>query len=91
MSAATPGTVRVFVNAVGVDVPAGSSVLEAIRGWSEAEAGAIARGEKMVTDSRGLPIDTDHRVSAGSIFRLLPVRNRGRAAEAADADVGLED
>jgi hypothetical protein len=42
-----------------------------------------------VTDSRGLPIDADQRVSAGSIFRLLPVRKRGAALER-DDDTGLE-
>ena len=85
----TSGSVRVFVNAVGVDVPAGSSVLVAVRGWNAAEADAVARGEKVVTDSRGLPIETDQRVSAGSIFRLLPVRKRA-AAERPDDD-GAED
>jgi hypothetical protein len=88
MSAAN--TVRVFVNAVGVIVPAGSSILEAVRHWDETEATAVERGEKMVTDSRGLPIDAGERVSAGSIFRLLPIRKRGGALES-DADRGLED
>jgi hypothetical protein len=85
----TSGSVRVFVNAVGVDVPAGSSVLDAVRVWNAAEAHAVARGEKVVSDSRGLPIETDQRVSAGSIFRLLPVRKRA-VAERRDDD-GLED
>jgi hypothetical protein len=88
MTTDTPRSLRVFVNAVGVNVPAGSSVLDAVRCWNEAEATAVTRGEKVVTDSRGLPIDTDHRVSAGSIFRLLPVRHRSAAA---DDDAGLED
>jgi hypothetical protein len=83
-------TVRVFVNAVGVMVPAGSSILDAVRRWNESEAIAIEQGEKLVTDSRGLPIDVDERVSAGSIFRLLPVRKRGGARER-DDDTGLED
>jgi hypothetical protein len=83
-------TVRVFVNAVGVMVPAGSSILDAVRRWNESEAIAIEQGEKLVTDSRGLPIDVDERVSAGSIFRLLPVRKRGGARER-DDDMGLED
>jgi hypothetical protein len=85
----TSGSVRVFVNAVGVDVPAGSSIVDAVRAWNAAEADAIARGEKVVTDSRGLPIETDQRVSAGSIFRLIPVRKRA-IADRPDDD-GLED
>ena len=72
----SPRAVRVFVNAHGVDVPAGSSALEAVRIWNADEASAVARGERVITDSRGLPIDGAIRVSAGAIFRLVPVRKR---------------
>lgn len=85
------GTVRVFVNAVGVNVPAGSKILDAVHGFNPAEAAAVARGEKVVTDSRGLPIDAELRVSAGSIFRLVPVRKRADASEPRQDDAGLED
>ncbi|HKN65194.1 MAG TPA: hypothetical protein VJW73_02900 [Gemmatimonadaceae bacterium] len=90
MTAAEEKMVRVFVNAVGVMVPAGSSILDAVRRWNESEGTAVADGEKMVTDSRGLPIDADKPVSAGSIFRLVPVRKRGGAREY-DDDRGSED
>ena len=82
-------TVRVFVNATSVIVPAGSSILDAVRRWNDSEAAAVEDGEKMVTDSRGLRIDVDERVSAGSIFRLLPVRKRGGAHDR--DDTGSED
>ena len=72
----TPRGVRVFVNATGVDVAPGSSVLDAIRQWNADEAVAVANGDRVITDSRGLPIASDLRVSAGSIFRLIPARNR---------------
>jgi len=72
----SPRAVRVFVNARGVDVPAGSSALDAVRAWNADEASAISRGERVITDSRGLPIDGGTRVSAGAIFRLVPVRKR---------------
>jgi len=87
MTAEASRSVRVFINANGVDVPAGASILDAVRTWSAAEAAAVTRGEKLVTDSRGLSIETDQRVSAGSIFRLLPVRKRQAAAD----DSGSED
>jgi len=90
MTTADEKMVRVFVNAVGVMVPAGSSILDAVRRWDESEATAVGDGEKMVTDSRGLPIDVDQRVSAGSIFRLVPVRKRGGAREP-DGARGSED
>jgi hypothetical protein len=67
-------SVRVFVNAVGVDVHAGASALDAVRQWNADEAEKVARGERVITDSRGLPIGSDAPVSAGSIFRLIPVR-----------------
>jgi len=79
-------TVRVFVNAASVIVPAGSSILDAVRRWNESEATAVEAGDKLVTDSRGLPIDVDGRVSAGSIFRLLPVRKRGGTAQRDDTE-----
>lgn len=89
MTAGSEKTVRVFVNAASVMVPAGSSILDAVRCWNESEAAAVENGEKMVTDSRGLPIDAETRVSAGSIFRLLPVRKR--SGRARDDDMGSED
>jgi len=76
VTAETPRSVRVFVNAIAVDVPAGASVLDAIRSWNADEAAAVSRGERVITDSRGLPIGSDVRVSAGSIFRLIPARKR---------------
>ena len=86
MSSETTRSVRVFVNAVGVNVSPGASILDAIRALSAGDAEAVARGEKLVTDSRGLPIGADHTVSAGSIFRLLPVRKRGGAGEPEEND-----
>jgi len=81
----TPRFIRVFVNAVGVDVPAGASILDAVRSWSADEAAAVDRGDRVVTDSRGLPIAPDVRVSAGSIFRLVPARKRAGSSGSADA------
>ena len=80
MTPETTRPVRVFVNAVGVSVPPGASILEAVRAFNAADAEAVTRGEKLVTDSRGLPIGAEHTVSAGSIFRVLPVRKRDATA-----------
>ena len=89
MTTAGEKTVRVFVNAVSVMVPAGSSILDAVHRWNASEAAAVEDGAKMVTDSRGLPIDVEQRVSAGSIFRLVPVRKRAGGRER--DDTGSED
>lgn len=88
MTAETPRLVRVFVNAARVDVPSGASILDAVRAWNATEAAAVSRGDKLVTDSRGLPIGSEQRVSAGSIFRLVPVRARRVTTDDAS---GVED
>jgi hypothetical protein len=69
-----PGTIRVFVNGSGVDVPPGSTALDAVRRLDPAAADAVEGGVRVVTDSRGLPISRDVVVQAGSIFRLIPNR-----------------
>jgi hypothetical protein len=72
-------TVRVYVNARGVDVAAGASALEAIRVWDSTAAAAVEQGTRAITDSRGLPISSEERVYAGAIFRL--VSNRAGAPD----------
>jgi hypothetical protein len=91
MTADAPRKVRVFVNAAGVDVPAGASVLDAIRHWNPGEAAAVTRGERVITDSRGLPIASDVRVSAGSILRLIPARKRAGSSDGDDEVIGGSD
>jgi hypothetical protein len=71
---AGPRQVRAYVNAHGVDVPEGATALDAVRAWNADEADAVARGERVITDSRGLPIAGDAAVHAGSIFRLVSGR-----------------
>ena len=68
------GSARVFVNGVGLDVPAGATALDAVRGWDPAAADAVARGASVITDSRGLPAPSDAHVEAGAIFRVIPAR-----------------
>jgi hypothetical protein len=75
--------VRVFVNAAGVDVPAGSTALDAVRAWNADAAAEVAGGARVITDSRGLPIDDGTPMSAGSILRLVVKRDRA-AADATD-------
>lgn len=91
MTSGSPRSIRVFVNAVGVDVPAGASVLDAVRSWSADEAAAVGRGDRVVTDSRGLPVAPDVRVSAGSIFRLVSARKRAASDDGIDAAIDPED
>ena len=78
----TTRMVRVFVNANGVDVPAGSTALEAVRAWNGEAADEVASARRLITDSRGLPIDSATPMSAGSILRL--VANRDRSSQDVD-------
>jgi hypothetical protein len=73
--------VRVFVNASGVDVPAGATALDAVRAFDENLAREVDEAKRLITDSRGLPIDPATPMNAGSILRL--VANRAGTRDAA--------
>jgi hypothetical protein len=76
--------VRVFVNSSGVDVPAGSTALDAVRAWNDEAAGDVAADRRVITDSRGLPIDSMTAMSAGAILRVVAKRERGAPLESED-------
>ena len=80
----TDRLVRVFVNATGVDVPAGATALDAVRAWDAAAADDIEGGRRLITDSRGLPLDAAASMSAGSIIRLVAKRDRANADDSAE-------
>jgi hypothetical protein len=46
-----------------------------VQAWNAGAAGEVAAGARLITDSRGLPIDAATPMSAGSILRLIA--NRG--------------
>jgi len=75
----------VFVNTRAVHVPAGATVLDAVRAFDPAEGEALAAGTRGVTDSRGLPAAADAPVYGGAIFRLVSAR-AARAAGATDGE-----
>ncbi len=69
-----PTTFRAYVNERGVSVALGATVRDAVAAFDLSEAEALDRGERRVTDSRGLPVDATVPVHGGAIFRLLPIR-----------------
>jgi hypothetical protein len=73
--------VPVFVNAVKVELPNDATALDAVRLWSEEAAREVIAGLRVVLDDRGLPIDPEATVHGGSIFRLVPARTAGEAAD----------
>lgn len=80
------GTVRVFVNGVGLDAPAGGTALSAVEAHSVTDATAVREGTLLVTDSRGLPVPADSPLFNGALFRLIPNRVRDVADPAAQFD-----
>jgi len=71
-------TVRVYVNGRGVDAPAEGSPVDAVRLVDPGLADAVVAGDKLVTDSRGLPVAAGESLYNGAIFRVIT--NRPRAA-----------
>lgn len=68
-------SIPVFINAERIEVPAGVTVLDALRIWSEGMASDAEAGAQLVLDSRGLQVALDTRVHAGAIFRLIAARS----------------
>ena len=71
-----PPDVRVYVNERGVSVPIGSVALDAVRMLFPEQAEGIVAGTMRLTDSRGLPVPHDTRLTGGAIFRVVPQRER---------------
>lgn len=72
------------MNAAGVDVPSGATALDAVRAWDAAAANDVEGGRRVITDSRGLPIDAAAAMSAGSIIRVVAKRDRASADDSAE-------
>ena len=73
-------TIRVFVNATAIDVWNDATALDCVRAWRGEEGDAVVTGQRVITDSRGLPIANDTPAQAGSIYRTIP--NRAASARA---------
>jgi hypothetical protein len=67
-------TVRIYINAKPVEVEASATALDAIEVWDETQAAAIRRGERLITDSRGIVTANETRVHNGAIFRIIRAR-----------------
>lgn len=74
-------TVRVYVNGRGVDAPSEGSALDAVRLLDGEAADDVLSGERIITDSRGLPVAGDSAVFGGAIFRIISNRSRIRAGD----------
>jgi len=73
-------TVRIYINAKPIDVAASATALDAVEAWDATQAAAIRRGERLITDSRGIVTANNTRVHNGAIFRIV------RARQSSDED-----
>jgi hypothetical protein len=74
-------TVRIYINAKPVDVAATATAIEAVEKWDSSQAAAIRSGERMITDSRGIPTTSDAPVHNGAIFRIVRARQAAEDLE----------
>ena len=75
--------VPVFVNGARVESAEHAPVIEAVRQWDAAAARDVESGGRVLTDSRGLPLDPSAAVVAGTIVRVVDARER----DAGEADL----
>lgn len=71
-----PDSLRVYVNERGVSVPHGSVAVDAVRVLFPELAADVDAGRQRLTDSRGLPVESTQALVGGSIYRVVPVRDR---------------
>ncbi|HEV7594321.1 MAG TPA: hypothetical protein VGO33_04930 [Gemmatimonadaceae bacterium] len=67
-------TVRIYINAKPVEVAATATALDAVEVWDETQAAAIRRGDRLITDSRGIVTANDTPLHNGAIFRIVRAR-----------------
>lgn len=77
-----PETLRVFIDARGVDVTPGATAIEALEACDQTLALDVREGRKILTDSRGLPVENESTLESGAIFRLVSRRDRSAAPNA---------
>lgn len=77
-------TIRVFVNAGTIDLPAGSDVGSALRAFDPELDRKVESGAAYVTDGRGIELSSDARLAAGAILRVV-IRSRKGTNIDADA------
>ena len=74
---------RVFVNAVPLEIARGADVRAAVRALDPELDRKLAAGGAFVTDARGIELPSDAPLAEGSILRVVVSARRG--AEERDA------
>jgi hypothetical protein len=76
------GTIKVFVNATGVELPGGARVSEAVAAYDPALLSSVTSGAAYVTDGRGIEIEGNAPLTSGAILRVVVRARRGTDADA---------
>ena len=63
-----------FVNGTPLDLPRGSTILDAVRALDAQAATGVATRKRAVADSRGLAIDPAMPVTGGMVLRIVSAR-----------------
>jgi hypothetical protein len=76
---------RVFVNAVSLEVGKGADVRSAVRALDPELERKIAGGAAFVTDARGIEVSPDSALAEGSILRVVVSARRASGERDAHA------
>jgi hypothetical protein len=76
---------RVFVNAVPLEVGKGADVRAAVRALDAELERKLAAGAAFVTDARGIEVSPDATLAEGSILRVAVSARRAAGERDADA------
>jgi hypothetical protein len=75
-------TIRVFVNAKALDLPASADVAEAVRRFDPALRQQVDDGAAYVTDGRGIELPASSELASGAILRVVVRARRGGGGDA---------
>jgi hypothetical protein len=75
-------TIKVFVNASAVDLPAGADVSQAVRAFDAALERQVVTGAATVTDGRGIEVPLTLPLASGAILRVVVKARRGEGHDA---------
>ncbi len=75
------GTILVFVNASALELAAGADVRAAVSAYDPSLMSRIDTGAAVVTDGRGIEVETGTRLASGAILRVVVRARRGVDAD----------
>ena len=77
-------TIRIFINERPYELPAASTVEDAVALYDGSVLESLASVRTYVTDGRGIRMEREATVSTGSILRVITSRQRRSEDQSAD-------